>query len=249
MNFEGIEYNGIKFKLHDVPGDGNCLYHSIISSNLIQRTLFQVRCKTYNQIFDIWNGGCDFVDAVYSSYGKPVPIAQYASEQKVCGKWGSTLDMCFVSIVFGVNIVNISNTIGGLNHFSVYEYFCTFDLTCNYIVDDAPTIWLYHHLYKKLFVPSGISNHFCCLWPVDNPSDPVYSGQLDHNKRKIDNDKKMKTHPRKKSKSSAHISGSMMASIFCHFDVLVSSTSNKNGSQQKNSKGYYYRRKKVTYMS
>ena len=156
MNFKGIEYNGIKFKLRDVPGDGNCLYHSIISSKLIERTSFQVRCETYDQIFDIWNGGCDFVDAVYSSYGKPVPIAQYVSEQKVCGKWGSTLDMCFVSIVFGVNIVSISNTLGGLNYFSVYEYFRTFNLTCNYIVDDAPTIWLCHHLYKRPFVPSGI---------------------------------------------------------------------------------------------
>ena len=234
MNFKGIEYNGIKFKLRDVPGDGNCLYHSIVCSNVIQRTSAQLRSETYKCVLEIWRGGCDFVDALYESYGKLIPIVQYTSEQKENGKWGSTLDMCFVSIVFGVNIVSVSNTTGGLNHFSVFDYFCAFDITCNYILDGAPTIWLFHHLHKQPFVPSLVLNNFCSLWPVDNLPDPVYRGRLDHNKRKIDNDNEMTTNPRKKSKGSDPSTDSKMGSIFCHFEVLVCSTSNKSGSRRKN---------------
>jgi hypothetical protein len=43
MNFKGIEYNGIKYKLRDVPGDGNCLFHALVCSKVIQRNSLQLR--------------------------------------------------------------------------------------------------------------------------------------------------------------------------------------------------------------
>ena len=148
---------------------------------------------------EIWRDGCDFVDTLYASYGKLIPIGEYASEMKESGKWGSTLDMCFISIVFGVNIVSISNTKGGLIPFSVFDYFRTLDTSCSYILDHAPTIWLYNHLYKQPFVASVVLNHFCSLWPVAHLPDPAYRGQLDHQNQKINKDK---SHSSKKRKGA-----------------------------------------------
>ena len=145
-----------------------------------------------------------FCDNALCFYSKDIPLSQYTAEQKQNGKWGSTLDMCFVSIAFGVNIVSISNTTGGLRHFSVYDYFRTLDSTCNYILDGVPTIWIYHHLYKQPFMPSVMLNHFCCLSPASGLAKPIYKEQtVDHNKRKINTDDTVKTKPRKKTKISA----------------------------------------------
>ena len=130
-----------------VVGDGNSLYHSIVSSNVIRTSSANLRY---------------FVDEL--SYVS-LPVGDYVSTQRLDGKWDSTLDMCFVSIVLCVNMVSICNPIGGLKCFSgfKYRYFHTLNNTCKYIVDSVPTIWAYHHLHKQPFVPSAISNHFCSL--------------------------------------------------------------------------------------
>ena len=145
----------IKFKLIDVPGDGNCLYHSLVCSGVIERSSASLRSETFKHVLETWRNGCSFVKMLYASYSKDIPLSQYVQEQNKNGKWGSTLNMCFVSIAFGFNIVSVSNTNGGLKHFLVYDYFCTLNHTCDYVLTDAPTIWLYHHLYK---------NPSCPLW-------------------------------------------------------------------------------------
>lgn len=163
------------------------------------------------------------MDKLYTSYAKTIPFGQYVLEQKENGKWGDTLDMCFVSIVYGVNIISVSNTIGGLKHFCVYEYFRTLN-DGRYIVHDPPTIWIYHHLHKRPFVPSGISNHFGSLWPVDSLLEPIYRGQLNYTgKRKMDEEE----HCRKKNKIVDQIN----PLILSHFEHLGESTSKSSGSQ------------------
>ena len=176
---------------------------------------------------------------LYALYLKGIPLSQYAVEQKLNGKWGGTLDMCFVSIAFGVNIVSVSNTNGGSKSFLVYNYFCTLNNTCNYILDGAPTIWLYHLLYKQPFMPSVVLNHFCCLCPANDLLEPIYEGlAVDQNKRNINKLNTEKTQPRKKTKISTtttcrKLKGS--TKLFCYFDFNVSSTLNKIPKQNQRS--------------
>ena len=182
-------------------------------------------------MLESWRNGCSFVKLLYASYSKDIPLSQYAQEQNKNGKWGSTLDMCFVSIAFGVNIVSVSSTTGGLKHFSVCDYFRTLNHTCDYVLNDAPTIWLYHHLYKNPFIPSVVLNHFGCLWPANDLTEPFYMEQAVHqNKRNIDKDNAVNTQPRKKAKNSTTIAGGKSKgskTLFHHFDVKEPPSSNK----------------------
>ena len=162
MDFKGILFNNIKFKLIDVLGDGNCLYHSLEKSGIIDKSFDYLRSETFERILEIWKNGCNFVKKLYASYGKNIPLSHYAKQQKQDGRWGSTLDMCFFSIVFSVNIVSISNTSGGLKQFSVYDCFRTLSNTCNYVLDDAPTIWIYHH-FGSVIVALRLSNPILLL--------------------------------------------------------------------------------------
>ena len=96
MAFKGIEYNKFKFKLIDVPGDGNCLYHSLVCSGVIERSSVSLRLENFKCVLKNWQNGSGFVTTLNALYSKDIPLLQYTAEQKQNGKWGSTLDMCFV---------------------------------------------------------------------------------------------------------------------------------------------------------
>jgi len=54
MTFKGIKYNGFKFKLIDVPGDGNYLYHSLVCSSVIERSSTSLRSETFEHVLESW---------------------------------------------------------------------------------------------------------------------------------------------------------------------------------------------------
>ena len=54
MAFKGIEYNRFKFKLIDVSGDSNCLYHSLVCSGVIERSSVSLRSETFERVLESW---------------------------------------------------------------------------------------------------------------------------------------------------------------------------------------------------
>ena len=180
-----------------------------------------------------------FCDNTQCFVFKGHPIIAVRSRTKAKWEVGWYTGYVFVSIAFGVNIVSVSNTNGGSKSFLVYNYFCTLNNTCNYILDGAPTIWLYHLLYKQPFMPSVVLNHFCCLCPANDLTEPIYKGQaVDQYKRNINKLNTEKTQPRKKTKISTtttcrKLKGS--TKLFCYFDFNVSSTLNKIPKQNQRS--------------
>ena len=80
MNFKGIEYNDTKFRLIDVPGDGNCLYHSLVCSGVIERCSSSLRSEAHERVLEYWRNGCSFVKILYALYLKGIPLLQYVQE-------------------------------------------------------------------------------------------------------------------------------------------------------------------------
>ena len=94
-----------------------------------------------------------------------------------------------------------------------------------------------------------VLNHFCCLWPA-NLTEPIYRGQAAHQtKRKIDKDDTVKTNPRKKAKNSTAIAGGKSTgstTLFGHFDVKVSPSSNTRPKKKQRSTTDIKEQKQIT---
>ena len=76
------------------------------------------------------------------------------------GIWGTTFEMTLFYLIYGVNLISISN---------FTSKFLVFDakLTCNLMQVDCPQeigkIFVYHHLHGYPLTPSSTNNHFCHL--------------------------------------------------------------------------------------
>ena len=80
------------------------------------------------------------------------------------GSWGSNLDMFYICMVHGVNIVCISNRMSGLETFDAYQ-FLQLSGGEEYIINESKTCYIYHYIHGNPFEPSNNPNHFGTLSP------------------------------------------------------------------------------------
>ena len=65
-------------------------------------------------------------------------------------KWGSSLDMEFLSYFHGVNIISISNSSGGRGSLETYRTLRT-SVPSGSLNENDPVIFIYHHMYNRPF--------------------------------------------------------------------------------------------------
>ncbi|MGH7955054.1 MAG: OTU domain-containing protein, partial [Gloeomargaritales cyanobacterium] len=177
MNASTIVYDGIQhgskcFRFLDVAGDGNCLFHAIIRSNMLNIKCYKVlRITTMEGIRQMYNQGNAFVDKLYLAcrarkfLGLTLPA--YLDQQSHNGEWGADLDMCFISMIHGINILSISNLRGGFAEFDVSAFFKDTMKETDFLPLGKRTVWIYHHSFLQPYLPTQLANHFGSLWPVD----------------------------------------------------------------------------------
>ena len=172
----------IVFKLVDVPGDGNCFFHSVSLSPLLNVSDHGILCNILvERIEGILSNRGEQQD-VLSLFHKISPhkkIFTWLENIKQNNVWGNDRAALFVAYIYEVNVRIISNfakgfyyndirTISELNGYSI-------------IPSDARTIHLYHFLFEKPFVASKNCNHFGFLQKVDIAlelySDNVYGAK------------------------------------------------------------------------
>ena len=162
----------ILFKVEDVPGDGNCFFHAVSLSPLLNVSDHGIlRNILVERVEDILSNREQHQD-VLSLFHKISPhkkIFTWLENIKQSNTWGDNRAALFVAYIFEVNVRIISNfakgfyyndirTISELNGYSI-------------IPSDVRTIHLYRFLFGKPFVASKNCNHFGFLQKVDNALD------------------------------------------------------------------------------
>jgi hypothetical protein len=156
----------------DVPGDGNCFFHAVVASQATRvPNAAHLRTELVERIMamkdnEMWE---PVLNVVYAHYSKVEGFYSYVHGLLESGKWATDLEMVFMFLAFGIDIVSITNTPGGFNVFrpSAFISMMRLDLPADFVQLDT-SIYLYHHAYKKPLSPSVPNNHFCVLFEVTN---------------------------------------------------------------------------------
>ena len=107
-----IFFNGSSFRFIDVPGDGDCFYHSILKSSHLQQ---------YQDVYSVQN---ILAQQVQNNIEKDVNLQHmlkhfgnnyhcWSTNIKVMHTWATLFDMVITSYIFRVRIVFIGNYING----------------------------------------------------------------------------------------------------------------------------------------
>jgi hypothetical protein len=159
------------FRFHDQKGDGNCLYHSIAASSITNiknhRTLrLDMLCKVQEAL----DNGNNVVSEIWNKNRHGNSLEDWCFSQQEDRKWGSSLDMEFLSYFHGVNIISISNSSGGRGSLETYRTLRT-SVPSGSLNENDPVIFIYHHMYNRPFEVNRVANHWGWLQPVDIQSD------------------------------------------------------------------------------
>lgn len=93
-------------------------------------------------------------------------LQDFIDRQKESGRWGSTLDMVFASLMMNVDIVSISNMLKKFETFSTVDFFTQWR-TEDYFDPNVQTVYMYHHAFGTQFCSILNPNHFSTLMPIE----------------------------------------------------------------------------------
>ena len=161
-----IQYKEQFFIFQDSLGDGNCLYHSIVNSGVLDvMTHVDLRKTTTGTIRNIVEGGLEGVDVVkniYESYNFAYDISEWCDRQSKDGEWGTTCDIAFISLVHNVKVVSLGSS--NLQVFDSYNYLGMYNTEMD---QSDPTVYIYSHMCGSPFVRSVTANHWGTLLEVE----------------------------------------------------------------------------------
>jgi hypothetical protein len=175
--------NGQLFEPQEVPGDGNCFFHSLaLSPNIPYVDAIEARTAFIGRLMDLWGSGfqVELQEQVNRS-SQPQHFLEYLLAMGLLVRpppWVSDVGMTLACAAFKVKIVSISNTMIGFQYLKCWEW-----LPAQLQVpDDAPIVFNYHHAHRAPLTPTHFGNHYCYLQPMGEPTpsqaDAAYDGLL-----------------------------------------------------------------------
>lgn len=98
-----------------------------------------------------------------------MPFDSFVARLRKTGTWQGTEAAVFICLMFSINIVIVSNAKCGIfcDNIRLWE-------KINFIEEDAPTIYLYYHLHKKPFFPSGTLDHYGYLYEYEGSNPEIF---------------------------------------------------------------------------
>lgn len=160
------------FRLKDVQGDGNCFFNAVVMSHEIN-----IECP-----LDLKDQMA--AELMNNKEAKAIYNEMFPSEKEYetfvkgiarRGKYQGTKAALFVCFMFEVNICLITNAPNGFEIHNTQQWLRL--MQANMVIEDsAPTIYLYHHLFKRPFKKSKKCNHFGYLHRIEasRESDVIY---------------------------------------------------------------------------
>ena len=147
--------HGNIFQLTDVPGDGNCLFHSFVKSDYIQ----------YNNHTDFRSVFIMYVETILKNQNDHKDLLclfNICSDDSVVeclelmndnNSWVDNLVELFVSQWYQVNVVIMTNSLNGFMYFDVKQLCRIYGLN---MIDRTveQTVYIYHFTYLQTYTPT-----------------------------------------------------------------------------------------------
>ena len=154
------------FQFIDVPGDGDCFFHSILKSTYLSGFSSSVHeLRMYLASRTKMNDANDIIlQRIFHYHG--VDVFTWLNRITTMRRWANELDMILAAYLLHVNIITVGNYMNGfisnnmqlnLNHIS----------QCNdYHITRSSTIYVYFHIYKNPIARMSDGNHFAYMHPI-----------------------------------------------------------------------------------
>ena len=152
--------NGV-FKINDVLGDGDCFLHSLnISQHInmpgteeLRKYVVQNLRQESTRFKSIYQKISGSDAKLYENWVKTIERRGY---------WLGTSLAVFISMIFNVNVVLVTNGMKGFLTVDIRKWM----LNIGVVLDpNAPNVYIYHHLHKQPFKSSMQCNHFAFMRP------------------------------------------------------------------------------------
>jgi hypothetical protein len=150
------------FRVCDVRGDGNCFFNALVLSPQIT-----IKCpaELRNLVVKMLEENPEAKRLYFEIVKTNQPYDSWVDYVRRPGTWVGSDVSIFVCMMLDINLCLVTNGKNGFNDFDVRKWLI---LQGEYfVVESAPTIYLYHHLYKYPFQRSDCCNHFALLYPFE----------------------------------------------------------------------------------
>jgi hypothetical protein len=153
------------FRVCDVPGDGNCFFNALVLSPQITMTC---PAELRNLVVKMLEENQEAKRLYFEIVKTNQPFDSWVNNIRRPGKWVGSDVSIFVCMMLDITMCLVTNGKNSFNYFDVRNW-----LTLqreNFLQENAPTIYLYHHLYKHPFQRSDCCNHFALLYQFEGSS-------------------------------------------------------------------------------
>ena len=179
--------DGSLFQIVDVPGDGNCFFHSAALSRLINVSEHkELRNVLVQRIIDVLSHADEHQDII--SFVENIlhcKVLPWLDNIKERNTWGDSYAAAFLAYIFQVKVRIVSNFERGFFYNDIHTVSALHGF--NIIPIDAKTIHLYHYLFQKPYLPSKHCNHFSYLQEMNSLEvlpENIYTGGIPYSNKK-----------------------------------------------------------------
>ena len=172
--------HGNIFQLNDVPGDGNCLFHSFVKSpNIPYSNHKEFRSVLVMHVETIIRNQDDHKDllSLFTIFSND-SVVVWLEKMREYNSWGDNLVALFVAQWYQVNVVIMTNALNGFIYFDVKQLCKMYGLNIIHRKDEE-TVYIYHFTYLQPYTPTITCYHFGelkLLHPKIHLNYPLYTG-------------------------------------------------------------------------
>ena len=176
-----LTFYGHDFKFTDVPGDGDCFYHSVLKYSSIQEKFNGVQdLRQYlRDVVAYWYPSDRLLQCLFSYERQDVTL--WCSMITRMGVWATTFDTLIFSYIMTLNVIVIGNYLNGFSANNMHHYLLQLRLPD--VIPDKPAIHVYFHRFGSPLEIANNCNHFAYLKPTSIPTDERINCDLQNRQR------------------------------------------------------------------
>ena len=171
-----VEYicnlNGNYFKFIDVPGDGDCFFHSVLKHSILSGKYDNVKeIRSYlKQVVEIRFETDIILQQIFIKSSEDCKL--WCGRITTMGEWTTTFDQLVFSYCFKVNIISIGNYSNGFISNNMQNYLRTLLGTSTNISQNGH-LHVFFHTYGSPLIGCINGNHYAYLQPITKPRSTI----------------------------------------------------------------------------